>query len=76
MIKKNNEVLFTAGHGRRGIRTPEEAENKVKAGASFIVTGTVIEEKFTQFHYSRVRQRNSHTISKTYDRASHDTIPR
>jgi len=27
-----------------GIRTPEEAKNKVKAGASFIVTGTIIEE--------------------------------
>jgi phosphoglycerol geranylgeranyltransferase len=27
-----------------GIRTPEEAENKVKAGASFVVTGTIIEE--------------------------------
>jgi putative glycerol-1-phosphate prenyltransferase len=27
-----------------GIRTPEEAKNKVKAGASFVVTGTVIEE--------------------------------
>jgi putative glycerol-1-phosphate prenyltransferase len=27
-----------------GIRTPEEAKNKVKAGASFVVTGTIIEE--------------------------------
>jgi putative glycerol-1-phosphate prenyltransferase len=28
-----------------GIRTPEETRNKVKAGADFIVTGTVFEEK-------------------------------
>jgi putative glycerol-1-phosphate prenyltransferase len=28
-----------------GIRTPEDAHNKVGAGASFIVTGTVIEEQ-------------------------------
>ena len=27
-----------------GIRTPEEAQDKVKAGASFVVTGTIIEE--------------------------------
>jgi len=27
-----------------GIRTPEEARNKVKAGASFIVTGNVLEK--------------------------------
>ena len=27
-----------------GIRTPEEAHNKVNAGASFVVTGTIIEE--------------------------------
>ena len=26
-----------------GIRTPEEAQKKVKAGASFIVTGTILE---------------------------------
>ncbi|MCC7430920.1 geranylgeranylglyceryl/heptaprenylglyceryl phosphate synthase [bacterium] len=28
-----------------GIRTPEEAKKKVKAGASIVVTGTVLEEK-------------------------------
>jgi putative glycerol-1-phosphate prenyltransferase len=28
-----------------GIRTPEEAREKARAGASFIVTGTIIEEQ-------------------------------
>ncbi len=28
-----------------GIRTPEEAHRKVQAGATFVVTGTIIEEK-------------------------------
>lgn len=28
-----------------GIRTPEEAAQKVKAGASFVVTGTIVEEQ-------------------------------
>jgi geranylgeranylglyceryl phosphate synthase family protein len=28
-----------------GIRTPKEAENQVKAGASFIVTGNVLESR-------------------------------
>jgi heptaprenylglyceryl phosphate synthase len=32
--------MFVGG----GIRTPEEAQRKVHAGASFVVTGTVIEE--------------------------------
>jgi putative glycerol-1-phosphate prenyltransferase len=27
-----------------GICTPEEARNKIKSGASFVVTGTVIEQ--------------------------------
>ncbi len=31
-----------------GIRTPEEAANKVKAGADFIVTGSIIEENGSQ----------------------------
>lgn len=36
-----------------GIRTPEAAREKVKAGASFIVTGTVIEQNS---HHSLVRE--------------------
>ncbi len=36
-----------------GIRTPDEARKKVEAGASFVVTGTVIEEKN---HHSFIRE--------------------
>ncbi|MEK6649346.1 MAG: geranylgeranylglyceryl/heptaprenylglyceryl phosphate synthase [Bacteroidota bacterium] len=36
-----------------GIRTPEEAHRKVQAGASFVVTGTIIEE---QGHHSILRE--------------------
>lgn len=44
-----------------GIRTPEEARSKVKAGASFIVTGTIIEENS---HSSLIKEfaRAIHTI--------------
>jgi len=41
-IAKHCELpMFIGG----GIRTPEEAARKVHAGASFIVTGTIMEEK-------------------------------
>lgn len=36
-----------------GIRTPEEAHRKVQAGASFVVTGTIIEE---QGHHSILKE--------------------
>jgi len=42
-----------------GIRTPEEARKKVEAGASFVVTGTVIEEN------------NHHSIIKEFAQAVH-----
>jgi len=40
-VKRAVELPVIVGGG---IRTPEAAANKVKAGASFIVTGTVLEE--------------------------------
>jgi phosphoglycerol geranylgeranyltransferase len=44
MIKKVTKYSSLPVIVGGGIRTPEEAANKVKAGASFIVTGTIIEE--------------------------------
>lgn len=44
MIKKVSKYCSLPVIVGGGIRTPEEAKNKVKAGASFIVTGTIIEE--------------------------------
>lgn len=49
-IKKHCSLPIIVGGG---IRTPEVAREKVKAGASFIVTGTVIEENS---HHSLVRE--------------------
>jgi len=46
---KSQLPMFVGG----GIRTPEEAQRKVQAGASFVVTGTVIEEKG---HVATIRQ--------------------
>jgi putative glycerol-1-phosphate prenyltransferase len=44
MIKKVTKYCSLPVIVGGGIRTPEEAQNKVQAGASFIVTGTIIEE--------------------------------
>jgi phosphoglycerol geranylgeranyltransferase len=44
MVKKVTKYCSLPVIVGGGIRTPEEAKNKVKAGASFIVTGTIIEE--------------------------------
>jgi putative glycerol-1-phosphate prenyltransferase len=44
MIKKVTKYCSLPVIVGGGIRTPEEARSKVKAGASFIVTGTIIEE--------------------------------
>lgn len=44
MVKKVTKYCSLPVIVGGGIRTPEDAENKVKAGASFIVTGTIIEE--------------------------------
>jgi phosphoglycerol geranylgeranyltransferase len=44
MIKKVTKYCSLPVIVGGGIRTPEEAKNKVQAGASFIVTGTIIEE--------------------------------
>ncbi|RPI06247.1 MAG: geranylgeranylglyceryl/heptaprenylglyceryl phosphate synthase [Ignavibacteriae bacterium] len=44
MIKKVTTTCSLPVIVGGGIRTPEEARNKVNAGASFIVTGTIIEE--------------------------------
>jgi phosphoglycerol geranylgeranyltransferase len=41
-VKQTCSLPVIAGGG---IRTPQEAESKVKAGASFIVTGNILEEK-------------------------------
>jgi len=39
-VKDNTDVLLTVGGG---IKTPDQARERVKAGADFIVTGTVLE---------------------------------
>jgi phosphoglycerol geranylgeranyltransferase len=44
MIKKVTQYCSLPVIVGGGIRTPEEARNKMKAGASFVVTGTVIEQ--------------------------------
>ncbi len=44
MIKKVTQYCSLPIIVGGGIRTPEEARKKVKAGASFVVTGTIIEE--------------------------------
>jgi phosphoglycerol geranylgeranyltransferase len=44
MIKKVSKYCSLPLIVGGGIRTPEEAKKKVQAGASFIVTGTIIEE--------------------------------
>jgi len=44
MIKKVTQLCSLPVITGGGICTPEEARNKVKAGASFIVTGTIIEQ--------------------------------
>ena len=41
-VKQNTDVLVIVGGG---LKTPEQAAEKVKAGADFIVTGTVIESE-------------------------------
>lgn len=49
LAKRSSLPMFIGG----GIRTPEEAQRKVLAGASFVVTGTVIEERG---HATTIRQ--------------------
>jgi phosphoglycerol geranylgeranyltransferase len=44
MIKKVTQYCSLPVIVGGGIRTPEEAQNKIKAGASFVVTGTIIEQ--------------------------------
>jgi len=44
MIKKVTKYCSLPVIVGGGIRTPEEAKKKVEAGASFVVTGTIIEE--------------------------------
>jgi phosphoglycerol geranylgeranyltransferase len=44
MIKKVTQICSLPVIAGGGISTPEEARNKIKAGASFVVTGTVIEQ--------------------------------
>jgi putative glycerol-1-phosphate prenyltransferase len=44
MIKKVTQYCSLPVIAGGGICTPEEARNKIKAGASFVVTGTIIEE--------------------------------
>jgi phosphoglycerol geranylgeranyltransferase len=44
MIKKVTQNCSLPVIAGGGIRTPEEARNKIKAGASFVVTGTIIEQ--------------------------------
>ncbi len=44
MVKKVTKYCSLPVIVGGGIRTPQEANNKVKAGASFIVAGTIIEE--------------------------------
>jgi putative glycerol-1-phosphate prenyltransferase len=44
MIKKVTKFCSLPVIVGGGIRTPEEAKKKVEAGASFVVTGTIIEE--------------------------------
>jgi putative glycerol-1-phosphate prenyltransferase len=44
MIKKVSQYCSLPIIVGGGIRTPEEARKKVEAGASFIVTGTIIEQ--------------------------------
>jgi putative glycerol-1-phosphate prenyltransferase len=44
MIKKVTQACSLPVIAGGGIRTPEDARKKVKAGASFIVTGTIIEQ--------------------------------
>ncbi len=46
-----------------GIRTPDEAHRKVQAGASFVVTGTIIEEQ------------GHHSILKEFADAVHNGVP-
>jgi phosphoglycerol geranylgeranyltransferase len=44
MIKKVTQYCSLPVITGGGICTPEEARNKIKAGASFVVTGTIIEQ--------------------------------
>jgi phosphoglycerol geranylgeranyltransferase len=46
MIKKVTQFCSLPVIVGGGIRSPEEARNKVEAGASFVVTGTIIEENY------------------------------
>jgi putative glycerol-1-phosphate prenyltransferase len=44
MVKKVTQACSLPVIVGGGIRTPEDAQKKVKAGASFVVTGTIIEQ--------------------------------
>ncbi len=45
VIKRTKELTDSLLIIGRGIRDPQDAEKKVKAGADFIVTGSIIEKE-------------------------------
>jgi putative glycerol-1-phosphate prenyltransferase len=68
MVKKVTKYCSLPVIVGGGIRTPEEAGNKVKAGASFVVTGTIIEEN----SQSSIIQEFAHAIHTSYAQEAMD----